>query len=177
MIFELEYPSQLCADSNFPQDLRAGDVKYSRPACKGAASHPGCALFGSSRDDGRIGISKPCLCAPKLYARSVSRWCDRMRPNENLKGTASRPGCTDPPMSAHSRGSCRVWSSTSCPSGRARPLVHFGTPFTWIVPQRKLHLRPRWACSHAALPPISAHPSHGSRPLEAPLMAPVGVLA
>ena len=36
---------------------------------------------------------------------------------------------------------------------------------TWIVDQRELHLRPQREGSHGVPTPISAHPSHGSRPL------------
>ena len=69
-------------------------------------------------------------------------------------------------MTHPSNGSRPTGSSTGSPRDKVRiRSTHIGTPLTWIVAQRELHLRPQREGSQGVPTPISAHPSHGSRPV------------
>ena len=102
-------------------------------------------------------------------------------------------GAPPPSSPNRSHGTCPIESSTYGTTGRIRiasPCIFRLTPqadvvpqrvqpaaperrfasappisLTWIVAQRELHRRPQREGSHSVPTPISAHPSHGSRPV------------
>lgn len=98
-----------------------------------------------------LSVTPPISAQPSSGYCPVGRSPPRTRPRFRHTSNADHP----------------IESPTCCASGlvRMRPLAHFVTSFTWILPHRELHTPLERASSYRVPLPVSTHPSREYCPI------------